>query len=158
MKSKYDYLLTEKENFIKYYVDDRLSSIEIGRIYNINASAVCYLLNKFGVERRDDKHKSKYYLNERYFEYIDSEEKAYWLGFLFADGFVNKDSYVGIALQSSDYHHLEKFRDCIHSNHIIHTYKCSDNCFSNPEKFYSKIIFKSKEMSEDLKKTMMCKS
>lgn len=29
--------------------------------------------------------KKKYNFNEDYFEVIDTEEKAYWLGFLYAD-------------------------------------------------------------------------
>ena len=31
---------------------------------------------------------SEYNYNEKYFETIDSEHKAYWLGFLYADGYV----------------------------------------------------------------------
>ncbi len=151
-KSKYSYLFSEKDNFIRLYEIERKSSLEIAKIYNINASAVCYLLNKFGVERRDDKHKSKFYLNEDFFEDIDSREKAYWLGFIFADGYITKDSYVGIALNSCDKEHLEKFKKAIGSNHIIHTYKCSDNCFSNPNNYYSRLLFKSEKMCSDLEK------
>ena len=42
------------------YVEERMSSLDISKVYNINASAVCYLLNKFGVKRRDNKNKSKF--------------------------------------------------------------------------------------------------
>ena len=35
------------------------------------------------------KRTSKYIFDENYFEKIDSEHKAYWLGFLYADGYVN---------------------------------------------------------------------
>lgn len=31
-------------------------------------------------------------LNEHFFDVIDTEEKAYWLGFIFADGYVAKDN------------------------------------------------------------------
>ena len=38
----------------------------------------------------------KYTVNENYFENIDNEEKAYWLGFLYADGYVRmKDGRSG---------------------------------------------------------------
>lgn len=45
------------------------------------------------------------------FDKIDTEEKAYWLGFLYADGCVSKNSnIVSIGLKNSDKSHLEKFR------------------------------------------------
>ena len=150
-KSKYDYLLIEKENIVDMYVNKRMSSLDIAKIYNINASAVCYLLDKFDIKRRDNKNKSKFILNHNVFNSIDTKEKAYWLGFLFADGFITKDNYVGISLKNDDYKHLEKFRDFIESNHIIHTYKCLENSYSNPNNYYCKIIFKSEKMVEDLK-------
>ena len=140
-KSKYDYLLIEKENIVDMYVNKRMSSLDIAKIYNINASAVCYLLDKFDIKRRDNKNKSKFVLNHNVFNSIDTKEKAYWLGFLFADGFITKDNYVGISLKNDDYKHLEKFRDFIESNHIIHTYKCLENSYSNPNNYYCKIIF-----------------
>lgn len=35
-------------------------------------------------------------MTERYFEIIDTENKAYWLGFLYADGCVSNDSHYFI--------------------------------------------------------------
>ena len=35
--------------------------------------------------------KRKYNVNEQYFSDIDSPEKAYWLGFLSADGYVHQE-------------------------------------------------------------------
>lgn len=48
------------------------------------------------------------------FHTIDTEEKAYWLGFLYADGSVgSKEDKVELGLAEKDYHHLEKFKDFI---------------------------------------------
>ena len=48
--------------------------------------------------------------NDKVFEKIDNEEKAYWLGFFYADGYVLKNSYIsGICLQAKDVGHLHKF-------------------------------------------------
>ena len=33
----------------------------------------------------------KYDRNSNVFEKIDTEEKAYWLGFLYADGYINEE-------------------------------------------------------------------
>lgn len=50
----------------------------------------------------------------RIFETIDTEEKAYWLGFLYADGSVGStDNRIELGLAEKDVGHIEKFRDFI---------------------------------------------
>lgn len=53
----------------------------------------------------------KYHVNINKFSKISSEESAYWLGFLYADGCMSEDSRIGVMLKSSDKHHLEKLKD-----------------------------------------------
>lgn len=54
----------------------------------------------------------KYQYKENIFEVIDSKEKAYWIGFLYADGYIHsRDNGWGIALKESDKEQLEKFID-----------------------------------------------
>ena len=61
--------------------------------------------------------KRTYELNEELFDNIDSVDKAYWLGFLFADGYNQEDrNAITIALQSSDEKHLKKFQKFLSSN------------------------------------------
>jgi len=57
----------------------------------------------------------KYTLNVNYFSAIDSAEKAYWLGFLYADGCVHKNNLI-IGLQKNDKDHLLKFAKEIERN------------------------------------------
>lgn len=54
-------------------------------------------------------------MNENYFNVIDTEEKAYWLGFIFADGNLRiEPSYLlRINLADKDVGHLEKFSRAI---------------------------------------------
>lgn len=67
---------------------------------------------------------SKYYYNEDYFKKIDTSEKAYWLGFLYADGCITrfyrneklKSMSLELTLQDEDCEHLIKFRDALESN------------------------------------------
>lgn len=68
---------------------------------------------------------SKYNYNSDYFEVIDCANKAYWLGFLYADGCVsvlhqeNKNvdcMHLEITLCKKDKKHLEKFRTCLESD------------------------------------------
>ena len=59
--------------------------------------------------------KEKYTYNHNYFENIDTKEKAYWLGFIYADGNVNKaGSTLRINLQGKDHLHLAKFNKHIY--------------------------------------------
>ncbi|MCR4720939.1 MAG: LAGLIDADG family homing endonuclease [Lachnospiraceae bacterium] len=69
---------------------------------------------------------SKYTYDKNYFEIIDTSDKAYWLGFLYADGsiirFYNEDKTkirsmsLELTLCEQDYNHLIKFKDYIKSN------------------------------------------
>lgn len=67
--------------------------------------------------------------NRSIFSKIDSPEKAYWLGFILADGcihFTKKEKFEGhfsIDISGKDVHHLEKFSSFIEaqSNIIQHT-------------------------------------
>lgn len=67
---------------------------------------------------------SKYTYNKDYFREVDTTEKAYWLGFLYADGCINR-FYKGdelrsmsleVTLQSQDKEHLEKLKNSLSAN------------------------------------------
>lgn len=62
----------------------------------------------------------KYELNETYFDCIDTENKAYILGLLYADGNVGKETnIIQISLQESDKSILEKMQKEIGSTHPL---------------------------------------
>ena len=73
-------------------------------------------------------------LNKEYFNNIDNEEKAYWLGFIAADGCIYKMSKTAYRLQINlsliDINHLQKFNECIESDYSITTKNIngSDTC------------------------------
>lgn len=52
-------------------------------------------------------------VNEKYFDEIDSEEKAYWLGYIWADGYSAQMKPWFVAIQTKDKEHIEKFADSI---------------------------------------------
>lgn len=58
----------------------------------------------------------KYTLNETFFDVIDTEEKAYWLGFISADGCIKNTNSLEITLATKDVNHLEKLRQSLQSN------------------------------------------
>lgn len=68
------------------------------------------------------KAKQKYYINENIFDNIDTEEKAYWLGYLYADGNVSRTNRVRLSLAEQDYEILEKFSNFIFNQNRIKKY------------------------------------
>lgn len=62
----------------------------------------------------------KYSFDKTFFKKIDTEQKAYFLGLLYADGYIHsKPYYVGISLKYDDIDILEKFKESILSNNLI---------------------------------------
>lgn len=85
------------------------SAAKIAKKYCINRKTIINHLKKEGF--KINKHKSTYFINENIFEKIDTEEKAYWLGFIYADGYVSTNTYAfGIELSIKDIDHLIKFK------------------------------------------------
>jgi hypothetical protein len=91
--------------------------------------------------------KSQYSLNEDYFEKIDTEEKAYFLGLLYADGCNNEKTLVRISLQEEDREILEKLNESIGSNRPI--YRAIKGGNRKPQ---CSLYFFSKKLSDDLRK------
>jgi hypothetical protein len=56
----------------------------------------------------------RYVYNETAFELITNEQQSYWLGFLYADGYIHsKKNLIEINLALKDEIHLKKFKDYI---------------------------------------------
>ena len=133
-----------KENY------QRLSINEMAKVLNRTPNAV-----KLKAQRKRCK-KYPYNCNYDYFKNIDTEEKAYWLGFIYADGYITinektNSGYVGIELQASDVNHLKKFNKSISGNYPI-TFdekKCNLNDSGKIHKM-CKIRLSSINMANDL--------
>ena len=114
--------MIEKE-ILENYINKELSYKEIAKIFNVNEKTIKINAKKYGLTSKiGSQGARKHKFNERYFENIDSEEKAYWLGFIAADGCVykNKQSYrLQINLKGSDIDHLKKFQKAISSDYKI---------------------------------------
>lgn len=72
------------------------------------------------LDRTEYHYKTTYQVDETFFQEINTEEKAYILGFICADGHIDGDAYrLVIAIQERDSELLYKIRECMHSTHPI---------------------------------------
>lgn len=86
-------------------------------IFDINPDTLSSMCKEAGIAKDN---RRKYDLNEKYFNKIDTPEKAYWLGFIAADGYIREDrATLQIQLQESDKSHLSKFLKAINTEKEI---------------------------------------
>ena len=139
------------EMYNKYINGD--SSIKIAKEYNTSASTIMSLFKSRKMSTRNcSVAAQKYKVDNTFFSDINTEEKAYWLGFIYADGYistVNKRNTFGIALALKDIKHLEKLKNSINSTHPIKIYKQSNGYIEGQE--YCKLTINNKELISDLR-------
>lgn len=121
----FDMNLVKKElSWSKYELDFlrdnyfEVSNADIAKALNRSVNAIHIQASKMGMK------KSPYKCDYHYFDEINTEEKAYWLGFLSADGWISRSEksnacVTGIELQYKDINHLKKFNKSISGNYQI---------------------------------------
>ena len=132
---------SEELEYLKNNYQDK-SYREIGEHLGRKEEAIRSKMHYLGLK------KSIYHCNYDYFETIDTEEKAYWLGFIYADGNINKaESTLRINLQGKNNTHLSKFNKCIGGNFQVKVFE-----ERHGDKFYSmcQIMVYSTKMVHDL--------
>lgn len=137
-----------KNEIIDLYVNKKMSCKNISSKLGYSLSGIYDALKRQNTETRNLRESHKVYcFNENYFKSIDSSEKAYWLGFIYADGYVTGNKF-GIALSVVDINHLMKFKESIQSSYPIKTY-FSSLPYKSIE--YCRMILNSKSFVSDLK-------
>lgn len=104
-----------------YYSGKRV--IEISEELKCNYSTLYIRFNEWNIQRREKIERSKRYnaiynIDIHYFDNIDCEHKAYWLGFMISDGFVN-DKEISFCLKKDDIKMIEQFKSDLNSSHPI---------------------------------------
>lgn len=92
----------------------------------------------------------RYIFNHNFFETINTEQKAYFLGFILTDGYVG-DKDIVFELKSVDKHIIETFINAIEGNNKIHEITRRGNNFSRQGCVTSRLNFRSDKMVSDLK-------
>lgn len=130
----------------KMYLEEKKSLTEISKILGIDRGSLSKNLKKDGVKIINRQNTNS--RNSSVFEKIDTEEKAYWLGFLYADGYVSSNTNnIELALKESDKGHIEKFKKFIGGNNKI----SKKTVVLNGNKYNAyRICFRDKKMKRDL--------
>lgn len=145
-----------KYNFSQEQIDDIISKYnsnwtqqQIAENYNVSRIVIKRILTENNITFRQKTR--KYFYQQNIFEKIDTAEKAYWLGFLAADGcnyIGHNRALITINLHQKDIEHLQKFKAFCKTNVEIDTYIAQQG-FSNNTPM-CKITLNSLKMANDL--------
>lgn len=136
------------------FLKDNLQTMtnrQIGEKINRTRSAVQNKINELGLKRDD-----KYNFNHKAFSEVNNQDVAYWLGFIYADGFVyinkNRSCELGIEIAKRDYEHLKKFNKFLNGNLNVKYRKRYNYDDTNRYSEYANIRLYSKQIVIDLQK------
>jgi intein-encoded DNA endonuclease-like protein len=104
----------EKEFIINEYLSGK-SSTNISKEQKLSTETVCEILRKQGImKKKGDVSFRKHSFDYDFFKKVDTEEKAYWLGFIYADGNIKSDNYTFVlTIKVDDILHLEELKKVI---------------------------------------------
>lgn len=140
------HLSKDEEMFIVDSYISGMSSMKIGEELKIGHKLVNKILDKHGINRKHNGVR-KWTLNEHYFDCIDSQNKAYILGLLYADGYNGMDkSTIRLQLQDCDVDILKLINEELNSNRPLRFINCSSRVASNgyiSKDMYSLEVFSS---------------
>lgn len=110
----YIFLENNEKEALQLYKESMFTILEIVDKTGLSKNTISRLVERFNYSKRGP-HRI-YNINETIFDEIRTEEQAYWLGFITADGYVNEErNFLNIKLQASDYNHLVKFAKFINA-------------------------------------------
>lgn len=138
-------------NITYLYTTEQLSVYKISKQYNVHDNTIARVLRENNIEIRNNNFYKTKRCNDIFFDTIDSEEKAYWLGFIYADGCITrrkKTDAFEIKLSEKDKSHLEKLKNSLQSEHKIGTYVSS--CGYNVGKTYCNLSIASQHLVDSL--------
>lgn len=132
---------------------DSLSDKEISEMFGLSRTAATHLRKKFGVKSFNEKTGARKYsdhypqdaqrkrafgfvkegADENYFHTVDTPRKAYWLGLLYADGWIVTEHSIpkgfSIALHQKDKYLLEWLASDLNHSGLVRKERQSSNLF-----------------------------
>jgi DNA invertase Pin-like site-specific DNA recombinase len=109
----------EEVEICRRYVEGESGPV-LARDFGVTDGAILGVLQRHGVPRRSSSEAlRRYSCDHSFFDEIDTEAKAYWLGFIAADGCVTDKNVLSISLSSRDHDHLLRFKADIQASHPV---------------------------------------
>lgn len=142
-------LSKEQINLIINKYNENWTQKAIGELIGVSRSVIKRILLENNIDLRATT--KKYPSNDNIFEVIDTAEKAYWLGFIAADGcnYIREhNASLIINIHQKDREHLIKFKKFMNTTAVIQDYIAFEG-FSNQTPM-CKIVINSKKLSQDL--------
>ena len=125
---------------------------QLEKDYGITRQSISGYLEGEGIKTTIGNHYRYFYHDFDFFEKIDTEEKAYWLGFMYADGYIVNykskgygERSCGITLSIKDENHLKKFKTSIKATNPLNYYRKKN---TNSE--FVRLLLKSEKTVLDL--------
>lgn len=105
----------EKTELFKLYETGKYTSVDLSKMFPISYVAINALLRRNGYKAKSQSElQRKYSIVEDFFDEINTQEKAYILGLLYADGYNNTDrNSINLTLKESDKEILLKITDLV---------------------------------------------
>lgn len=129
---------------------------DVAKLCNSTTRTIAWWRAKYGIPAHQSsgrgwlRRRSALPIDEFFFSKIDTEEKAYFLGFLSADGYVSADGKrLSCSVSEVDLHIIEQFRSAIKSGHKVSTKISNGFSGSKPQKV---INISCKQIVSDLAK------
>ena len=130
----------------------------LGKLYGCDPTTIKNILKAYKVSGRTLSEARRNYLNytinENIFENIDTPDKAYWLGVMYADGYISKAQYTnkfGISVAEKDKEWLEKFKEFLGYNGEISQYLTGKTAYV-PGLSYVRLLIGNNKIVQDLEK------
>ncbi len=95
---------------------------KIAKKIGCDYTSIGLLLKRNGIKTREGGGQAKHEIDDDFFSVINTEAKAYWLGFILADGAIYETGHVLIGLARVDHIHLEKLLKSVQSTSSIKQY------------------------------------
>ena len=121
-----------------YYISNNITIKDCSIFFNIDRHILSKFLKQKGITIIPN---GKQDINSNIFSKIDTEEKAYWLGFMYADGNLSSTTnHISLELSLKDEEHLIKFNTFLNKSKVIKKDSFRCRCIFQDLKIYNDLI------------------